>query len=351
MAGMQNWHCTSSLRFDIKTTSTRGIAPLEWKVRMAHNIELRDGKAQMAYAGDTPWHGLGTRVADDLTPQQMLDAAGLDWEVEKVPAYATVGGEQVRVGRSALVRKVDNQILDVVSDDWNPVQNEQAFEFFNDFIAQGGMQMHTAGSLDDGRIVWALAKVTDSFELFGEDKVESYLHFTNFHKYGFSTDVRFTPIRVVCNNTLTLSLNTRVEKMVKFDHRREFDGDVVKEALGVAKEKLAKYKEMAAFLGSKKAAGEDVVSYFKRIFPLTTDRFNPDAEPSRSAKLAMDILETQPGASFAAGTWWQPFNAVTYMTDHLLGKSVDNRLKSSWYGHNRKVKTEALELALEMAGA
>lgn len=318
---------------------------------MAHNIETRKGKASMAYAGDTPWHGLGTRVADDLTPGQMLEAAGLDWEVEKIPAYAEVGGKRVSVGRSALVRKDDNAILDVVSDDWNPVQNQQAFEFFNDFIAEGGMQMHTAGSLQDGQIVWALAKVNDSFELFGEDRVDSYLHFTNFHKYGFSTDVRFTPIRVVCNNTLTLSLNTRVEKMVKFDHRREFNGDLVKEALGVAKEKLAKYREMAAFLGSKPAKGEDVVSYFKRIFPLTTDRHNPEAAPSRNAALAMDILQTQPGAGFAEGSWWQPFNAVTYIADHIIGKNTASRLTSAWYGHGRKVKTDALELALEMAGA
>lgn len=318
---------------------------------MAHDIEMRNGKAQMAYSGDTPWHGLGTQVPADLTPQQMLEAAGLDWEVEKIQAYANVGGKQVPVGRSALVRKDDDAILDVVSDDWNPVQNQQAFEFFNDFIAEGGMEMHTAGSLANGQIVWALAKVKDSFELFGNDRVDSYLHFTNYHKYGFSTDVRFTPIRVVCRNTLTLSLNSRVEKMVKFDHRREFNGDVVKEALGVAKEKLAKYKDMAAFLGSKQAKGEDVVEYFKRIFPLTTDRKNVNAAPSRNAKLALDILETQPGADFAAGSWWQPFNAVTYMTDHLLGKTNETRLQSAWYGHSRKVKTDALELALEMAGA
>ena len=316
---------------------------------MAHNIEVRKGKASMAYTGEVPWHGLGTKVADDLTPMQMLEAAGLDWTVEKVPAFASVGGKQVRIGHSALVRLDDDRILDVVSDDWNPVQNEKAFEFFNDFIAQGGMKMETAGSLDSGRIVWALAKVEDSFELFGQDRIDSYLHFTNFHKYGFSTDVRFTPIRVVCNNTLTLSLNTRVEKMVKVDHRREFDGEVVKEALGVAKDKLAKYKEMAQFLGSKPAKGEDVVSYFKRIFPKTSDRHNPEAEASVNAKLALDILDTQPGAEFAKGTWWQPFNAVTYMADHILGKTADSRLKSSWYGFNRKVKTQALELALEMA--
>jgi hypothetical protein len=94
-------------------------------------IEMVNGEAQMAYAGDAPWHGLGTKVPDDLTPAQMLEAAGLDWNVTKVPAFAKIGGKNVPVGQSALVRSMDDKILDVVSDDWNPVQNAEAFDFFN----------------------------------------------------------------------------------------------------------------------------------------------------------------------------------------------------------------------------
>ena len=317
---------------------------------MAHNIEIIDGKAQMAYAGDTPWHGLGTRVPADLTPEQMLEAAGLDWEVQKIEAFAKVGGKNVSVNRSALVRSTDNKILDVVSNDWNPVQNQEAFEFFNDFISEGEMEMHTAGSLQAGKIVWALAKVKDSFALFGGDKVESYLHFSNFHKYGCSTDVRFTPIRVVCNNTLTLSLNTKVERMVKISHRREFDGDNVKLMLGVAAEKLAKYKEMAKFLGSKRYNDENIVEYFKRVFPIAGNGGGVKKELSKNADLALSILETQPGANFAEGTWWQAANAVTYVTDHLAGRSADTRLTSAWYGAHKGLKLKAMEMAVELAG-
>lgn len=316
---------------------------------MAHNIEMIDNKAQMAYAGDVPWHGLGTRVPADLTPDQMLDAAGLNWEVIKIPAFAKVAGKNVNVGWSALVRSTDSKIIDVVSEDWNPVQNSEAFEFFNDFIAEGDMEMHTAGSLCDGKIVWALAKVKDSFELFGGDKVDSYLHFTNFHKYGCSTDVRFTPIRVVCNNTLTLSLNTKVERMVKISHRREFNGDQTKLMLGVAAEKLAQYKEMAQFLGSKRYSDENVVEYFKRVFPASENAKR--SEITKNARTALGILETQPGAEFAAGSWWQAFNATTYMTDHLIGRSTDTRMTSAWYGSNKNLKVRALETAIEMAEA
>ena len=315
-------------------------------------IEFVNGKAQMAFAGETPWHGLGTKVPNDLTPAQMLEAAGLDWTVQKVPAFAKVGGKQVSVGRSALVRSMDDAILDVVSDDWNPVQNEQAFEFFNEFVAAGDMEMHTAGSLRNGQIVWGLAKVKESFELFGKkDKIDSYLLFSNFHKYGCSTDVRFTPIRVVCNNTLTLSLNSKAEQMAKISHRKEFVPEDVKGMLGIAKDKLAKYKEMGNFLGSKRYNEENIVEYFQRIFPVLGPNPVKKKELSKNAQIAMDIIDTQPGAEFAPGTWWNAFNATTFITDHVTGRSDDSRLTSAWYGANKNVKTKALELAVEMAEA
>jgi phage/plasmid-like protein (TIGR03299 family) len=319
---------------------------------MAHELEMVNGQACMAYSGETPWHSLGTKVSNDLTPDQMLQAAGLDWTVEKVPAFANIGGEQVDIGRSALVRNTDNSILDIVSDDWNPCQNTEAFEFFNDFVAAGDMEMHTAGSLKDGKIVWALAKVKDSFELFnGRDQVDAYLHFTNPHQYGQSIDVRFTPIRVVCNNTLTLSLNMKSKNMVKISHARQFDGDMVKEALGVAKEKLDKYKEMAQYLSQKRFNDENIVDYFKRVFPVVTTKPEAKKELSLNARTALETIHTQPGAELGEGTWWQAFNAVTFMTDHVMGRTADNRLHNAWYGVNKNLKTKALQTAVEMADA
>jgi len=319
---------------------------------MAHALEMINGEAQMAYAGDVPWHGLGVKVSNDLTPEQMLKAAGLDWTVDPVDLFAEVGDKRLATGHRALVRSSDQRVLDVITDDWNPVQNQEAFEFFNDFVAAGDMSMETAGSLKDGKIVWALAAVKESFELFGgKDKVDAYLHFTNPHAYGQSIDVRFTPIRVVCNNTLTLSLNTKSKNMVKVSHRREFDGDMVKEALGVAKDKLAKYKEMAQYLSQKRYTDESVTDYFKRVFPVLTTKTESEKVLSKSAVRALEVIDTQPGAEFGRGTWWQAFNCVTFMTDHEIGRSVDSRLTSAWYGANKNLKTKALETAVEMAEA
>ena len=192
---------------------------------MSHEVET------MAYAGQTPWHGLGVPVNNDLTPDQMMQKAGLDWEVEKVDAFVRVGDQEIRTGQQALVRSSDNKILTNVGENWNPVQNKDAFDFFTEFVMSGDMDMHTAGSLRGGQMVWALAKTNESFDVFGEDKVDSYLLFSNPHQYGKSIDVRFTPIRVVCNNTLTLSLGMDTEKSVRVGHRVEFNADEVKKLL------------------------------------------------------------------------------------------------------------------------
>lgn len=317
---------------------------------MAHELEIVNGVAQMAYAGQTPWHGLGKQVPSDLTPEQMLQAAGLDWKVYTAPVYAEVAGKRIDLPKQVLVRDRDHKVLDVISDDWIPMQNSDAFEFFDEFIAAGDMEMETAGSLKDGNIVWALARIKNSFELFnGKDVVNGYLHFTNPHQYGRSIDVRFTPIRVVCNNTLTLSLNTKTENFVKVSHRREFLVDEVKQALGIASDKLAKYKEMAQFLSTKRFTGEKIEEYFARVFPVATSKADSRKEISKAHRIVRECVDTQPGAELGEGTWWQAFNAVTYYTDHLAGRSQDTRLQSAWYGSNKNLKAKALELAVEMA--
>ena len=312
---------------------------------MAHMVET------MAYAGETPWHGLGERVPADLSPEQMMQKARVDWTVQKVPAFSEINGNRINVGWSALVRSTDSQILSVVTNDWEPVQNSEAFQFFHEYCQAGDMEMHTAGSLRNGQIVWVLAKIKESFELFNGDLVESYLLFTNPHKFGQSIDVRFTPIRVVCNNTLTLSLNQNVERMVKKSHRTVFDPSTVKEQLGIATDKLEKYKEMAEFLGSKRYNADTLKDYFNKVFPvMTADKEKAQRkEVSKSASKALELVTTQPGAEFAEGSWWQAFNAVTYMTDHVVGRNADNRLTSAWFGPNKILKVKALETAVEFA--
>jgi phage/plasmid-like protein (TIGR03299 family) len=315
---------------------------------MAHMVET------MAYAGEVPWHGLGTKVPADLTPRQMMEKAGCDWNVAKVPTVAFYDGDIIETGSSCLIRESDNKILaPMVGDNWEPVQNSEAFDFFNEYCLAGDMEMHTAGSLADGKIVWALAKVNESFDVLGGDQVDSYLLFSNPHQYGKSLNVRFTPIRVVCNNTLTMSLSMKAKNEVTLNHRKAFDPQMVKDQLGIAHEKFDQYKEAARFLAKKRATTENVVDYLNQIFP-NGDKskvVKSVSDLSRTAQKTFEALETQPGADFAMGTYWNAVNAVTYMTDHELGRNADTRMQSAWFGANQAKKLRAMNLALEMADA
>jgi len=317
---------------------------------MAHMVET------MAYAGEVPWHGLGVPVSNDLTPEQMMVKAGVDWEVHEVESYIDFNGQQMKTGQKSLVRGTDGRILTNVGENWNPCQNSEAFDFFHEYVMAGDMEMHTAGSLRDGQIVWALAKVKDSFEIFGEDKVDSYLLFSNPHQYGKSINVMFTPIRVVCNNTLTFALDDKDAKQVKVGHRTVFDPSTVKQQLGIATEKMAKYKEIAEFLGSKRFTTDSYVEYLNEVFPRSSDKRVREGMTqvetlSRNAKLALDALHTQPGANFAEGSWWQAFNSITYITDHVQGRNQENRLANSWFGYNQGRKRDALQTAIKYAEA
>jgi len=317
---------------------------------MAHQVET------MAYAGELPWHGLGVPVSNDLTPAQMMEKASVDWTVHECESFVEFNDQKISTGMKSLVRSTDGKVLTNVGENWNPVQNEQAFEFFSEYVFAGDMEMHTAGSLRDGQMVWALAKVKESFDLFGGDQVESYLLFSNPHQYGKSIDVRFTPIRVVCNNTLSLSLSMQAERQVKVGHRVEFNPGEVKEALGIASEKLATYREMAEYLGGKRFSMDKLIEYYNTVYPRTSDKRVQDKKLSvdtlsRNAKQCLDVLETQPGAEFAEGSWWQAYNSVTYVTDHIQGRNADNRLYSSWFGGNQARKKNALETAIEFAEA
>lgn len=306
----------------------------------------------MAYVGDKPWHGLGFKLPSGATPLEMLEAARLDWEVEKVPAYALVDGLMVDVSRAALVRTADNKVLDVVGDKWMPTQNIEAFNFFSEFVAAGNMTMETGGSLQGGQLVWALAKIKEqSFEVVKGDRVESYLLFVNPHKFGKSITIQYTPIRVVCANTLAISLNMRELSMINITHRRKFNPEEAKKVLQLAQFELHEHEKTAKYLASKRFDEANVKQYFASVFPVAVSGGQARKLVSKNAARAFEILDTQPGAAYARGSWWQAAQAVTYLTDHEIGRTVDARLTSAWFGANKALKISAFELALGYAQA
>ena len=317
---------------------------------MSHELEMVNGVAAMAYreSKGIPWHGLGVPVSDDMTPIEMMKASNLDWTVSKQKSFIELNGEKIETGQEALVRDTDGKILTNVSGNWKPCQNLEAFEFFNEFVSNGDMVMDTVGSLKDGQMVFAAADVKDGFTLFGGDEVKGYLLFSNPHVYGKSIDVKFIMTRVVCNNTLSMALTERGQPAVRMSHRSEFNADTVKQLLGISHNRVEQFKEAAEFLGSKRYNDEAFQRFLGQVFGTSNQK---DKELSRTAERALEIVDTQPGANFAPGTWWNAYNAVTYMTDHEMGRTADTRAAAAWFGHNAKRKLDALNVAVEMAEA
>jgi phage/plasmid-like protein (TIGR03299 family) len=323
---------------------------------MSHMLEkAADGTYRMAYAGETPWHDLGNRVGDNLTPREMLKAAQCDFKTILVPATYNYKGKKLPTGTSALIREEDGRFFCAVPDGWKPVQPVTGADFFVDYCDEAKAAMHTAGSIDDGRKIWLLAKLKkDKFSMFnGKDVTEPYLLFTLPNIYGMSTSVSLTAIRVVCNNTLTLSLGqTKGDKIVRVSHRREFIKEDVQETLGVVTKKMEQYHEALTFLSTKKASPEKISEYLRQIFPIITAKVDPDSkEMSKNAKIALAAVEQQPGATLGEGTWFAPYQAVTFTADHLMGRNASTRLNSAFYGDARAKKHKALNTALEFANA
>ncbi len=164
---------------------------------MAANVET------MLYVKETPWHGLGTKVMQAPDSANALKMAGLDWKVLQEPIYAD--GKFIE-GYKANVRSSDRKVLGVVTDRYKVVQNEEAFAFTDALLGEG-VRYETAGSLQEGRKVWILARMPREYVMMGEH-ISPYLVFSNSHDGSGAIRVAITPIRVVCNNTLNLALAT-----------------------------------------------------------------------------------------------------------------------------------------------
>jgi len=341
---------------------------------MSHQVET------MAWAGAKPWHGLGVEVDDNLTPLQMQQAAQLDWTVSKRPSYtldAPEWNDDVGLIQAEntfhIVRDSDNRILSHCGRDYVPIQNEDVFKFFKRFTEAGHMTMETAGSLKDGGEIWGLAKIAEDFALAGDDLIKGYLLINQPHIVGRSMTIKLTPIRVVCNNTLTMALGMNNTASFRMPHVKEFGDDVIQaaeNALGLSASAMTEFRKNATLLSQTKAKHSDVLDYVGQIYqPLMIAEYRKEQllrsegkligmqEPlkeklNKFPSLVMDALDYSPGAQLksAKGTWWGALNAVTYVEDHLRESQTEgNALHSAWFGAAANRKSQALSLAVEGA--
>lgn len=226
---------------------------------MSANVET------MFYVRTAPWHGLGTRVLEAPTSSAALSLAGLDWSVIQKPLL-TVDGIPVP-GFKANLRETDNQILGVVTDRYKVVQNRDAFAFTDELLGEG-VTYETAGSLQNGRRTWILAKLPQRYIISG-DEITPYLVFMNSHDGTGAIKAAMTPIRVVCQNTLNLALST-AKRSWSTIHTGNIHGKLqdARNTLLYADRYMAELGKTIDKLNQQKLSDRQVLEYIDALFPM-----------------------------------------------------------------------------------
>jgi len=324
---------------------------------MSHQIAEANGRPAMMYAGEVPWHGLGTRLESPATAAEAIQAAGLNYLAELKPLQ-TIEGKSVPQ-RRAVVRSDTGDVLGVVGNAFMPIQNYQAFGFLDAIVADGCLRYHTAGALGKGERIWMLAKLPSHIRVKGtDDIVEKFLLLSNCHDGTAALRTLFTPIRVVCQNTLNLALRNGRGQGISITHKGDLASKIqeAQRVLGLAETFYQDAATKIDILVAHQASSGQIEDYFKLLYPDPEDSDNNRARNVRNR--LTEIFETGQGLDLPGvqGTMWAAYNAVTEWVDHHRPTRVSDptlrasrRLESAWFGSGAKLKSRAWQEALALA--
>ena len=340
---------------------------------MAHQPE------QMAYVGETPWHGLGNQLTQNQPIEIWAQQAGMDWRIES--SNVSYMAQNAR-GQSIIMPYEEQRVLyrsdthaplSVVSQRYQEVQPMEILEFYRDLTEQSGFELETAGVLKDGKKFWALARTGQSTALKGKDLSNGYILLATACDGTLATTAQFTNIRVVCNNTLAIALRGQSSSagVVKVPHSTKFDADKVKQQLGISVRAWDEHMYEMKQLSQRKVTQGEAAAFFDAVFNNTSmsvadqeeniiqfyrNVANPNlakekSEPNgRAMSKAMNMFNGQGrGAelSSAKDTAYGLLCSITEFADHeRRAMSTDHRLDSAWFGAGAALKQRGLEQAL-----
>ena len=342
---------------------------------MAHQLE------QMAYVGETPWHGLGNQLTQNQPIEVWAKQAGMDWRIESSDVSYMAKNER---GQSIIMPYEEQRVLyrsdthaplSVVSQRYQEVQPMEILEFYRDLTEQSGFELETAGVLKGGKKFWALARTGQSTALKGKDVSNGYILLATACDGTLATTAQFTNIRVVCNNTLAIALRGQSSStgVVKVPHSTKFDADKVKQQLGISVRAWDEHMYEMKQLTQRKVTQGEAAAYFDAVFNNTSlsiadqeeniiqfyrNIANPNpakekSEPNgRAMSKAMNMFNGQGrGAelSSAKDTAYGLLCSITEFADHeRRAMSTDHRLDSAWFGAGAALKQRGLEQALRL---
>ena len=293
---------------------------------MSANVET------MFYVREKPWHGLGIEVQEAPTSADALICAGLDWEVFQKHVYTEDGS--FITGYKVNVRSTDNAMLGIVSDRYKVVQNKDAFRFTDDLLGEG-VTYETAGALQGGRKVWMLAKMPQKY-IIGGDEIAPYMVVMNSHDGSSGIKVAMTPIRVVCQNTLNLALNT-AKRTWTSKHTENVMSRVheARETLMLAEAYMGGLGREIDSLSRIKLTDKKVMEFMQEFFPVTEDM--SDVTKKNNLRLLEDMKRRYWNAPDLANIGKNGYRFINAVSDFATHADPLRKMKN--YNDNLFLRT------------
>ncbi len=334
----------------------------------------------MFFKGSVPWHKSGTKIPDDkvLNANEARVAAGLDWCVNTQDLITVAKAQEVidythgglnlngnvdenppsiksNVNHKAVVRSTDGAILGVVGPRWRPYQNKEMVDWFKPFIESGEAAYHTGGSLCGGSKVWMLCTINrDNCIIAKGDEIQKYLMLSTAHDGSAATKVGYTPIRIVCNNTLRLAHSANLSQLIRVRHSAQASSNLeaIRETIDLVNQTFEASAEKYRWLANRQINPTDLRKYVKIV--LGVDNQNDDDIKTRTHNVIDKIIglcESGQGNRNPAvrNTYWTAYNGITEYLNYHQGRNESTRLNNLWFGTSLNMNQKALDLALKMA--
>lgn len=330
---------------------------------MAHNIEIRDGKASFASTllnGQKAWHGLGQYVNEAMTAEQAISLANMDWQVEKRPMYIETGDCEFSEidGFSAATRTDTEDILSIVTDTYQIVQNRECFGFFDSIVDAGEAIYETAGVLGKGERIFLTAKLPSDIVVKGDvDVVNNYVLLTNSHDGTSALQAGFTSIRVVCNNTLTAALNSGLKNSIKLRHTTNIHAMLAEaaEIMGLSSKYTSELSESLNAMAKVRITDKQLRAYIEQIMNPSREQMTKTEREEFSKQFVkqvdgiMDFAighDTQ-NTKAARGTLYGAYNAISGFYGHIKEhKTPSARMSDIMFGQGDQRIKSAYSLAI-----
>ena len=335
---------------------------------MPHDLSITaNGDAEMMYVGKPPWHRLGTGLESEVTAKEAIEAAHMNYRIEQQALFRQnpeTGLLTEYPDRYAVVRTDTNVPFDIVSGQYEIVQNEDHFSFFDEIIGQGQAVYHTAGALRGGRVIFILAKLPESIELIPGDPIEQYILMSSSHDRSKSLEIAITPIRVVCSNTARLALAT-AKNIVQIRHTQSIHSRAVeaRQALGLNDAYHQLLMEGLGVLANTPMGTAQMNEYATAYLNVDPEREDLHVYSQDAKERMCELFEVGRGQDIpgVAGTAYAAFNATTEFIDNYQRVQVpaesgqhsldaqDRRLYRSWLGRGQRQRDRSFGLLQNFA--